>query len=150
MDASEFLSIIIGGSPMTKNFDLISARAKKMKWKDSSKPDEVPCTIKNMSPLSKLVFIIPKTNNEGKLFNWKLFYWLVRSLLKLAGGFNTESVSGGWLTPEGLIQYEDCYKFTVGIAEIKIDDLLQLLMQAKHVFQQESLYFELEGKIILL
>ena len=99
---------------------------------------------------SKVVFLIPKTDNKGKLFSWKLFYWLVTTLLELAGGYNVEQISGGWINSEGLIQHEECFKFTVGIEEMKIPTLLSLLQKAKQVFNQEALYVEIFGKILIL
>jgi hypothetical protein len=99
---------------------------------------------------SKAVLVIPKTDNSGKLFNWKLINWVVNIFLELAEGYNVGTKTGGWKNFIGYIQHEDCYEFTIGIDEEKLEDFCYFLKKVKRVFRQEALYVEYKQKIFIL
>lgn len=99
---------------------------------------------------SKAVLFIPKKDNSGRRYNWKLICWVVDFLAELAGGYNAGTKTGGWKNFVGCIQHEDCYEFTVGIEDEKLKDLCNFLPKVKRAFRQDALYFEYMGKILIL
>lgn len=125
-------------------------KAWKNKSRGSKKNNDSFYTIKNMASKSKIVFIIPQTDNYGNAFSKEIFDWVDRSLYSTGGGFHYHPVLGGWVTENGGVQFEDCRKYQIGIDKKEIPNFFQFLVYAKQVFQQKSLYVELEGKIIIL
>jgi hypothetical protein len=126
---------------MTRNLDKTPVKAGKT---------EVDGSIKNMTTKSKIVFIIPETDNSGKAFSKELFGWIDRSLCDLGGGFHYHPVYGGWVNYKGVVQCENCRKYHVGIDEKEVSNLFQLLVKVKEIFQQDGLYIEYEGQIVIL
>jgi len=127
--------------PMKKRYDKSPVKAKKT---------EVDASIKNMTTKSKIAFMIPETDNSGKPFDEELFGWIDKSLCELGGGFHFLPAVGAWSPVKKVPQREDCRKYYVGIDEKEIPALFRLLEEAIDAFQQEALYIEYAGKVIIL
>jgi hypothetical protein len=139
-----------GGMNIYKNFDRPSARAEKTEGEDSIRKSDAFQAIKDMTTKSKIAFIIPETDNRGNAFSKEFFGWIDRTLCDLGSGFHYHPVYGGWVNNKGIVQCENCRKYHVGIDEKKVSNLFQLLVKAKEVFQQEALYIEYAGQIVIL
>jgi len=102
----------------------------------------------NKSSLSKVEFLLPLHDNDGKPFENNVLSKITNTILELAGGFSRESnlIQGFYKDSSGKILKDINRKYTVAVKKVKIQEVMDFLNHdVKRLLSQESIYIEIKN-----